>query len=245
MIDVHTHILPGIDDGARNAGTSVAMAEMMADQGAELVVATPHYFCLDNTPEEHRKKAEGAFEALKEAWNSKYNGARELVPVRIGAEIYLAESLQASEKPEFLKIGGSDLMLFEMPFSGYHSWMPRLADLVSGKAGGIPVFAHIDRYLDQLDKDNLAELESIRGAAFQFNSDSFENRRALKYMFSLIKRGFPVFFASDCHGAHHRPPDLGEKLPALEKKIVKKFSEKTYAQICETQRRLLKVPAGR
>lgn len=239
MIDIHTHILPAIDDGSKNTETSVRMMEMMIEQKVNLIAATPHYYCLDATPREHRETAEAARDRFLEAWKEAHPENAKLPELRIGAEIYLANSLDSVADPASLKISGTDLMLFEMPFSGYHEWIPRLADLVAGRAGGRPVFAHIDRYLDLYGRKVTDALEALPGVAFQFNSDSFESRDALKYMYSLIKRGYPVFWASDCHGAHRRSPDLGISLPDLRKKIEKKFSPSVYAAIEERQYRLM------
>ena len=236
MIDIHTHILPGIDDGARDAETAAAMLRMMKAQGVDVIGATPHYYCLDCTPEEHRAKAEKAYGTLLRTWeNTPAEEPGPLPEIRIGAEIYLAESLQAVQKPECLKLSGTDLMLFELPFTGFTRWIPAVTELVASRAKGIPLFAHIDRYIRLYGRKVTDALESIPGAAFQFNSDAFDDRAALKYMYSLINRGFTVFFASDCHGAHRRPPDLGKQLPALEKKLTKKFSADVFAEIVRRQ----------
>ncbi|MBO5077483.1 MAG: hypothetical protein J5584_07825 [Clostridia bacterium] len=240
MIDIHTHILPCIDDGARDAETAVTMLRMMKAQGVDLIGATPHYYCLDCTPEEHRANAEKAYGTLMYSWeNAAGERAAELPEIRIGAEIYLAESLQAVEKPELLKISGTDLMLFELPFTGFTRWIPAVTELVAAKAKGRPLFAHIDRYIHLYGRRVMDALEALPGAAFQFNSDAFDDRAVLKYMYSLIDRGYAVFFASDCHGAHRRPPDLGERLPVLEKKLTKKFSAEVYAEIVQRQYSLL------
>lgn len=239
MIDLHTHILPGIDDGSQDVETSVRMMEMMIEQSVDTIAATPHYYCLDATPEEHRAKAEAAFARFSDVWKERHPEAGKLPEIRIGGEIYLANSLDSVEKPELLKISGTDLILFELPFSGYHGWMPRLADLVAGRAGARPVFAHIDRYLETYGRRMTDELEALPHVAFQFNSDSFESRDTLKYMYSLIKRGYTVFWASDCHGAHRRSPDLGNTLPGLRRKIEKKFSPSVFEAIEARQYRLI------
>ena len=238
MIDIHTHILPGIDDGSKDTATSVGMMEMMIEQRVELIAATPHYYCLDASPAQHREKAVSAYERFVEAWKETHPD-RPLPEIRIGAEIYIANSLESVHDPELLKISGTDLMLFELPFSGYHEWIPRLVRLMAGKAGGRPLFAHIDRYLKMYGWKMTDELEQVPHAAFQFNSDSFEDRNALKYMYSLIKRGYTVFWGSDCHGRNHRHPDLGETIPDLEKKIEKKFSPSVYEEIVKRQYALM------
>ena len=235
MIDIHTHILPYIDDGAKDADTAAAMLRMMMTQGVDVIGATPHYYCLDCTPAEHREHAEKAYGTLMRA----AQGEQGVPEIRIGAEIYLAESLQAVEHPELLKLSGTDLMLFELPFTGFTRWIPAVTELVAAKAKGRPLFAHIDRYIRLYGRKVTDVLEELPGAAFQFNSDAFDDRAALKYMYSLINRGFTVFFASDCHGAHRRPPDLGEKLPGLEKKLTKKFSAEVYAEVMRRQYALL------
>lgn len=224
MFDVHTHILPGIDDGSKDPETSLRMMEMMKEQGVELVVATPHYYCLDFTPEQQQQRALDARGKLEAAWQEKYGSLADMPELRNGSEIYLAESLQNVKELKRLKFTGTDLMLFEMPFNGYREWIPNLLGLLAGRAKGRPVFAHINRYLGLYGMKNIALLEQVPEAIFQFNTECFDDRACVKFMISLLKQGRTVFFASDCHGVHRRPPDMGGKMPELEKRLGRKFS---------------------
>ena len=67
MIDLHTHILPGIDDGSPNAGTSMRMLRQMAVQGTQILCASPHYYADEQSIHEFCEKRDVAFAEFRQA----------------------------------------------------------------------------------------------------------------------------------------------------------------------------------
>ena len=160
MIDIHSHILPGVDDGAKGAEVARRMAERYREAGVAEVVCTPH---MDA---EHRDPAplKEAFAAFQEAMRS--------VPVRfyLGSEIYyypdMADDLAAGK---LLPFGGSRTVLVE--FSTRQE--TEIADIVYdlGVAGYRPIVAHIERYWYLKKEDYFLIRES--GGRIQINAGAF------------------------------------------------------------------------
>ena len=84
VVDFHTHILPGIDDGSSSVEESLAMLQMEKEQGASLVVATPHFYPQNDRPEKFLQRRKAAFEQLTE----KISPDDKLPQIILGAEVY-------------------------------------------------------------------------------------------------------------------------------------------------------------
>ncbi len=81
MTDMHCHILPGMDDGSRSAAESLSMLEASAAQGVDRIVATPHFYAGENSPEVFLSRREHAYERLKAVWRPG------LPEIALGAEV--------------------------------------------------------------------------------------------------------------------------------------------------------------
>ena len=142
MIDFHTHILPGIDDGSASVTESVSMLREEKRLGIDAVVATPHYYANRNDIGSFLEKREHAWNQLVPyLWP-------ELPDIYLGAEVQYFEGIRAVEGLELLRIKGTDLLLVEMPF---RQWTNRFIDdvLELNERDNIQVvLAHIERYMD-------------------------------------------------------------------------------------------------
>ena len=112
IVDLHSHVLPGIDDGSRSVEESVAMLQMEAEQGVRHVVATPHFYGHLDTPEHFLEKRNRAEESLREALE-KYP---DLPQIHVGAEVHYFRGISTSEASMGLTIGGNSCILIEMPY---------------------------------------------------------------------------------------------------------------------------------
>ena len=111
LIDFHSHILPGIDDGSKTVDMSIAMLRMEAEQGIRHVVATPHFYPQHDTPERFlRRRAEAEY-VLREAMG-KYDN---LPKLSLGAEVYYFPGISDSESISKLTIDQKRCILIEMP----------------------------------------------------------------------------------------------------------------------------------
>ena len=200
FLDFHSHVLPGIDDGAKDLATSLAMLGEMQRQGTSLVLATPH-FCLSNGSIEEfivrRDEAYGHLMAAVEA-----TGA--VIPkILRGAEVLLSTEL--AEQPDLsrLCIEGTRCILLEMPYGPWRSWMVNTVYEVQN-AGFYPIMAHLERY---------------SGLAVQMNAGSIVNRERQRFCLKLIKSGIVDVLGSDAHNMDSRPPQYKEAVAIIRKKL--------------------------
>ncbi|HRR75508.1 MAG TPA: capsular polysaccharide biosynthesis protein [Ruminococcus sp.] len=196
----HCHILPGIDDGADSVETSLAMAELMKEQGVGRIVATPHFYAhREKSVERFLKKREEAFRALKKS-------SPAVGDIILGAEVAIENGLSKLPEIEKLAFQGTDVILLELPYRAYSHWMSDEIYDISTKFGLKVVIAHIHRYLDYYSKSDYEEILSAK-AVFQVNNEAFGSFRERRFVKKLIKSGLPVIFGSDSHNMGSRKPN--------------------------------------
>ena len=201
MIDLHSHILPGIDDGARTPAESLEIARAAVDDGIEVLAATPHVRDDYPTSADTMEQLVGDVRRLLHA---------ERVPldVRKGGEIAIdwLDRLPADELRRYGLGGNPGYLLVEFP---YYGWPLRLSQWIFElKTMGLtPVLAHPERNGDvQADPERLRHLIEA-GALVQLTAASLDGRigRAPKEAgLELIETGLAHLIASDAHHASLR-----------------------------------------
>jgi protein-tyrosine phosphatase len=212
VIDLHTHILPGLDDGAHTIEHAVAMARAAISDGVTAVAATPHV--RDDYPtsaDEMHAGVEQVRAALRDA----------AVPLRLlpGGEIAFDRlALLAVEELARFGLGGNpDYLLVEFP---YYGWPLGLDDQLRGllARGVVPVLAHPERNGEvQADPERLRPLVEL-GALCQVTAASIEGRLgrgARSAGMALLDGGLAHVLASDAHAPHVRGIGLTAALDAL------------------------------
>ena len=200
MIDIHSHILPGIDDGARTMDESIDIVQELVNQGVTGIVATPHY--ITGTYYVSDKKNNGALLAgLREALSD----AGIAVDVWLGNEIFIdREIIDLLRQNIVSTLGDSDYVLVEFSLNEeYPNYADVLGDLM--EKGYKVVLAHPERYsLTQQDYDILEELCDM-GILLQCNVGSFigqYGKAAEKLAVRLAKENRIFALGSDIHHAH-------------------------------------------
>jgi len=207
MIDLHCHILPGIDDGAVDEGVALEMARMAIADGIVTIVCTPHI-----TPGVYNNTAEG-IEAAVRRFEATLNDAGVPLNLATGADVHLvqglAEQLRDRQVPT---LAGSRYFLLEPP---HHVLPPRLGEVVAEllAAGYVPIITHPER-LSWIET-HYGVIESLAGlgAPIQITAASLLGRfgrRARYWSERMLDEGIVDFVASDGHGVDHRPPLLSE-----------------------------------
>ena len=198
MIDLHTHILPGLDDGSPDLETSVLMAAVAAESGVTHLVATPH------------SNQRGAFEnyaspALQVRFDCLCTAVHEAgIPLELslGMEIFgTGDVLQLLHDGRLLTLGGGRYLLIEFGFHEDPLRIERLLDALLA-AGYWPVVAHPERYYGLQRMPNYLFDWANRGIVLQVNKGS---------LFGRFGRGAQALVgcvASDAHGPDVRTPDL-------------------------------------
>lgn len=220
MIDLHCHILPGIDDGAASAEIACAMAEHAWQSGVTAIVATPH--C--NLPG-FRHNYRG------EAYAARLDRLRELlqqrsIPIRLlpGAEVFAdPENIRdLIAERRLITLNHSRYLLVEFDFGTPPQLLCRTLDAIRNR-GLIPVIAHPERYAAVQDRPALAAQWFYQGYLLQLNKGSLLGllgRRAMETGRGLLAHGLAHVIASDAHDdvrPDHRlplaPAGTGSPLP--------------------------------
>ncbi len=213
--DLHSHILPGLDDGAKDEEQTRRMLQTAYDEGIRYMMATPHFY--------PGKKHPGA-----ERIQNVYRESRELaesigITLYLGHEIsYMNGIIEALEKKEAFTLAGSDYVLIEFfPDQEYTDIYRGLRKLI--EYGYRPVAAHVERYNRMFEKNKCFEELIEMGCLIQMNTESViggafdvQARRCRK----LIQRGYIHFLGSDCHNVSGRPPKMKTAAEHLRKKKV-------------------------
>ena len=215
MMDFHTHILPGVDDGSRNAEQSLQMLELMRKQGIRRIIATPHFYANDESVDSFISRRNKAFKMLKEL----NKDGPEIIP---GAEVKFYSGISHMENLEKLRIEGSRLLLLEMPFSQWgESDIKEIIDM-AGRGKFTLVLAHIERYISMQKKGVIQRLLD-NGILIQSNASFFEGFFSRSKAIKMLRNNQIQFIGSDCHNLTDRAPDLGKAFSAIESKCDKAF----------------------
>ncbi len=230
MIDLHSHILPCVDDGSKNVDESLKLLSMLSKQGVDTVVATPHFLPDRESLDEFLKRRQNAFDELLSYIP---DDAPQII---LGAEVAYYEGISRLQELHKLSIGKSKLLLMEMPMSKWSEYsIKELTHLACSNSITL-VLAHIERYLAYQDKKTLARLLEC-GVLLQVNASFFNDFRTRYKAFSMLNDGRIHFIGSDCHNLTHRPPCIGQAFDLIRKKSGKDFLQ----DFTEYQRSLLKL----
>ncbi len=230
FFDIHTHILPGVDDGARDLSVTIQMLKAAKSEGISHIVATPHFDA--GARGAAKKELEDALEAARSA-------AKEIDPgmtISLGSEIMNSPgSVDALNEKRANVMAGTRYVLVEfMPSDTYTDIYNSMHNYIMN--GYIPILAHMERY-EALYKreDCLDELIQL-GVYMQMNAASLMGgvlHKRAGYNKKLLKEGYVHFLGSDCHDASARPPlmeSMVKKVPkadmALYEKILKENPQK-------------------
>jgi len=196
MIDIHNHILPGLDDGSAHIDISEYYIERLIEAHVESVVFTPHF-----------KK--GFYENTKEKILISYNNVNDLIKKKgyaietfCAAEVYLVGSQAVADIQEnAFMINGSRYILVENSMNGFtFDFYENLYKLV--KLGFKPILAHPERYLEIIKRPELAEDLMHRDIYLQINTGSLlgvMGKEIKNVAWELLDRGCAHFLGSDCH----------------------------------------------
>lgn len=233
MVDFHSHVLPGVDDGSGSVAESVAMLQLEAQQGIGHVVATPHFYAQYDAPEEFLQRRSRAETALREEM-AKHSGLPEL---SIGAEVYFFRGMSESDFLPQLTIGGKRHILIEMPPAPWREEIFRELEGIRARQGITPVIAHIDRYIAPFRTYGIPRRLAELPVLIQANADFFLERSTAGMAMRMLKAGRIQLLGSDCHNLSSRKPNLG----AAARRIGRKLGPDALAEIRNYERKILGV----
>ncbi len=214
-IDIHAHILPGVDDGSRSIDESLEMLSIACRQGMRRIVATPHY--------SRRRGSEGLAE-LTEELNSRAKEIHPDLKILTGHETYYYEGLaEALKSGRALTLAGSRYVLVEFdPGVVYQQLYQGIRKLIMARY--VPVVAHVERYVCLRDEQNFRELAQC-DCCLQMNYDSLKGAlwdSEVRWCRKKIEDGAIHLLASDMHRVDYRRPDLEKPVSWLKKHVGKR-----------------------
>lgn len=209
MVDFHTHILPGIDDGSRSVEMSLEMLDRMKQNGIDKVAATPHFYADSMQPDRFFQKRSDAYAALQEQL------PEDAPAIQLGAEVHYYDGVGNMERIRDFRIGTTGVLLLEMPAV---PWSGRVMENLR-KLTSIPdlilMIAHTERCLPAQSRQTLREFYSMP-VILQSNAEIFLDWKTKRMSVRQFKKGAIHLLASDCHNLENRSPNLSEGLAILE-----------------------------
>ncbi len=222
-IDIHSHILPGIDDGAKNFDMSMEMLEIAQQNGIKDIILTPHHKPM------RRNAGVEAIRALAGQLQEKADQAGMEIKLHTGNEIYYSsETVGILEEKQACTMADSDYVLVEFgPMDGIEHIRGGIYQVLS--AGYRPILAHAERY-ENVCKD-VGRVEDLiaMGCYIQVNGGSIIGQYGLgtkQILRKMLKKRLIHFVATDAHGSGKRKPEMAECAHYLEKKYGKEYMER-------------------
>ena len=209
MIDLHCHILHGIDDGARSLDESVHLCRIAVQNSIQKAVATPH-LVRPESAEEFVSIRDRRIDELRKVL------FRENIPLEIvaGAEVFVNDDIFYAPSLDGVTLGGSRYMLIEFDFTGLN--INRIIKYVNEiiSRGYIPIIAHPERYRFMQQNYDIVNHLADMGILFQINSSSlagFGGIESRELGFAMVASGIASFIGTDAHSVAHRPNNLLEQ----------------------------------
>ena len=209
MTDLHTHILPGMDDGAADLSQSLAMLRAEQRQGVKTVVLTPHFYRVDEPVATFLDRRSRAWETLQ---NSLPANGPQLI---LGAEVAWYHGIMDEPRITELCLGDSACILLEMPLRPWSDTLLEQVYQFAGVTGTTPILAHVERYLHLQKKGQLKTLIEM-GIPMQISAEAFRNPFTAAKAGRLLKNG-TWLLGTDCHNTTTRPPNYGPAAAYIKK----------------------------
>ena len=225
VIDLHSHILPNVDDGAQSLLEALDMLRMSIDGGVTTQVLTPHihFGRFDNMKDDLQAKFE-QFKAEVDAANIKVN-LRLSAEVRIGSEVM--QLVQQSAIPWLGSYNNQNVFLLEFPRQEVPFGSDNMVKWLLAQ-NCLPIIVHPERNRTFVHQRHKLETFIELGCPLQVTASSLtgrfgEDAQAMAY--ELLESGEAQLIASDCHNLKGRAPDLGEVVKTLSEDVRGRFEE--------------------
>lgn len=209
MIDIHTHIIPQLDDGPQSVEESLLLIRQAAEQGVTDIIATSHYRLplFDNS--DYLVKYNKLLQVVNESDIT--------INFHTGNEIYLDEySIEALKLGRAFSLANSNYVLIELPQAAiypiHYEFLRQLR-----KLGYEVILAHLERYSYLMKDSNVLQTLVASGCKIQMSSGFIINN--IKIAKKMIEKGYVHFVASDLHNMTYRPPNMSLAKEVLSKSI--------------------------
>ena len=219
MTDLHTHILPSVDDGAKTVEESLRMLRTQYEQGVDTVVLTPHFYRDRENPKRFLQRRREAAIVLGNRMMELPEEQRKNLPrILLGAEVAWWPTVSEWEELPEMCIGDTKNLLLELPFTPWNDKMIDQLYEFYGRTGITPVIAHLERYMKIQRPEYIDEILGL-GVPVQVSAGLLLKPLARGGVLKMLRQGQAQIVASDCHNSTSRVPNLGAAVEVLRNKL--------------------------
>lgn len=218
FVDIHSHILPGIDDGSRSMEETKKMLTIAKAEGIRTIIATPHH---------HPRRGKSDVASIMSVYKEVKELASEMsVSLRLGCEIYYdRDTIKGLNNHTILPLLNTNNVLVE--FSTYQTAFQIIQGLQALQIAGYqPIVAHVERYEDlYIHKGSIEQLYNM-GVRLQVNANSITGESGWhikRVSRKLLKQHFVSYIATDAHNTGERAPRLEKAAEIVSKKYGDKY----------------------
>ena len=215
VVDFHTHVLPGIDDGSASVDESLALLRAEAEQGICRVVATPHFYAHYDTPKRFLERRRESVDRLREAMEP----FPKLPKLSVGAEVHYFPGIGDADVLTDMAIDGGRYVLIEMPMVPWTDRMYQDLQSIRDSLGLTPIVAHVDRYIGPMQTYGIPERLAELPVAVQANAGFFQRFFTKRMALRMLREGQIHLLGSDCHNMRDRPVNIRKTVDLIEKKL--------------------------
>ncbi len=220
IVDMHTHILPAIDDGSSSIEMSNKMLDNMKQAGVDIVCATSHYYRWQNDVKTFIEKRNNAYKQLVDS------GANTSPIILPASETAFFSGISKCDEIHDLCIYGTNTLMLEMPFNNWSEQVVEEVECLVLDKNIKVVLVHPERFCFSKENRNYIDRLLRLDIALQVNGGTFIDRKTRKLAFELISKSDYPLLGSDCHNLSTRPFNLMDARNIIEKKLGKDFIEK-------------------
>ncbi|MCQ2449675.1 MAG: hypothetical protein MJ132_05765 [Clostridia bacterium] len=231
LMDIHSHILPEVDDGAKDLETSVQLLQQMYQQGITDVIATPHFYAMFHSIEEYSELVTNAYLRVREATKG-----LDVPNLSLGSEVFYFTGIGKSQGVKALTLCHSDYILLELPTCKIDADILRDIRDLNDRLGLVPILAHLERFATERGFKEILKLIDEGFAVAQVNASSLVSGVFKKQAQKLVRKGYISYIATDTHSPDHRPPLMKDALEAVARDFGQETADVFRAnsnQLCE------------
>lgn len=206
FFDVHSHILPAVDDGAESIEASIKILEELKNQGVTHVMATPHFYPQEDNFEDFFVTVSEAYDKLRKAIENK-----DLPKIYLGCEMLYCRWATSSELISHFCLSKSNHILVEL--TDYDIDNKFFVDIIKLKMSGYnPVIAHPERYKNAPNFRKFLRFIKDIEITVQINADSVLDHAYKNIIKKLVTGNYTVMIGSDAHDCADRAPKIKQAL---------------------------------
>ena len=228
-IDFHAHLLPGMENGAKDVDTAIKILEKEVHDNIDIVIATPKDNPDVQSVEDFLKERDDSYTKLITTICG-----MEIPSIKLGAEVQYSPKLLSMDNLVDLCIEGTNYLLLELPHVQFNTKLTEEISELAYNKGITPIISHVDDYLRYTSIESLEEILDL-DVLGQVNASSFVDKDKRKIAFKLISDNYIPIIGSGANDTESNPALMKE----AEDVIYKKLSRKLYGDFMENAKLVL------